>query len=401
MHVELCKWYNGSDSPVLLMIDDLANKWVDTNNNGHLDLGEDWGYFKNSENSSFHYLNEKILKAFPWVKVTFFVPVGARVGMLETPLFPKKSLPMNSDEESRQFFRSIHEHPQFELAYHGTTHGKVGSRAQDFIQEWSLFQSLEEAASTIQEGTDIFRDAVGTDPRGGKYCGYTSNEYSDDSINQTNFSWWCRYWNRGMLDDPKDAICGQDQNPITNFDVKRFGSHNVLDIPSTVNGGLLNISQSDLSLKGIIKRALGNLLIRWKLREIKYLLNHRLVISIQEHIAPSRDDGKRQTPNIFDDYKSLIGIFEYLADKKVWYCTGSELADYVNLRDHVSLVIKDEYRFELNHQAPYRNQVISLAFRDQGPFTVKLPNDIQVEVVEGIVNLPVMKGEYFILKGGI
>lgn len=401
MHVEICKWYNGADSPVLFMIDDLANTWVDSNNNGSLDLGEDWGYFKDEEHSSFRYLNENILEVFPQVKVTFFVPVGVRVGMLETPLFPKQSLLMNSDGESKQFFRSIHQHPNFELAYHGTTHGKVGRRAHDFIQEWALFQSTEEAVHRVQEGIEIFQDAVGVKPRGGKYCGYTSNEYSDESINQTDFSWWCRYWNRGMLDNETDDICGQDQDPITNFDVKRFGTHQVIDIPSTVNGALLNgIYRKDHSVKGIIKRVFRKPFTRWKLHQIAYLLKHRLVISIQEHIAPSRDDGKRQSPNIFDDCKSILGIFQYLADKRVWYCTGSELADYVNLRDHVTLVMKDESRFELDHETSYSNQVISLAFSDQGPFTVRLPNKEQVDVMERTVNLPVMKGEYFIIKGG-
>lgn len=403
MHVEICKWYEGAYSPVLFMIDDLANTWVDSNDNGLLDWGEDWGYFKNEANSSFRFLTENFLEHFPAVKVTFFVPVGVRAGILETPLFPIKSLPMNSDAESKRFFRFIHQHPNFELAYHGTTHGKAGRYAQDFVQEWSMFQSTEEAICRVQEGIEIFQDSAGARPRGGKYCGYTSNEYSDESIDQTGFSWWCRYWNRGMLESGAEDICGQDSNPLTNFDVKRFGTRHVIDIPSTLNGALLNGAyRKDRSVKGVLKRVLRKAFIRWKLHQIDELLKHRLVISIQEHIAPSRDDGKRQSPNIFDDCKSLYGIFRYLADKKVWYCTGSELADYVNLRDHVTLVMKDTNRFELEHETPYRNQVISLALRDhdQGSYSIKLPNQGHVDASGGIVNLPVMKGEYFIIKGG-
>ncbi len=386
------------------MIDDLANTWVDTNNSGSLDLGEDWGYFKNHENSSFRYLNEKILKCFPKVKVTFFVPVGVRVGILENPLFCQTSIPMNADEESKQFFRSIHEEPNFELAYHGITHGKVGKQAVDFVQEWATFINLDEAKNTINEGINIYQDAIGVKPRGGKYCGYTGNAFSDESINQSGFSWWFRYWNRGISKGVgDDDICGQDQNPITNFDVKRFGSNQVIDIPSTVYGGLLNgaMNPMDLSIKGIIKRIFKKSFIRWKLREIDYLLEHHLVISVQEHIAPSRDDGKRQSPNIFDDQRSLLGIFHYLEDKNVWYCTGSELADYVNLRDRVTVVSVENNIFLLEHPKEYSDQVITLKFSENEPCRIKLPNKIHINVKEGLANLPVMEGEYLIIKGEI
>ena len=49
MQIEVCKWYQNADSPVLFMIDDLANLWVDINGDGKVDLGEDWGYAKDSE----------------------------------------------------------------------------------------------------------------------------------------------------------------------------------------------------------------------------------------------------------------------------------------------------------------------------------------------------------------
>ncbi|WP_438349873.1 hypothetical protein ACP8HI_04170 [Paenibacillus sp. FA6] len=402
MSIELCKWYNNARSPVLLMIDDLANTWVDTNKDGTLHLGDDWGYHKNEKNSSFRYLNEMILKDFPQLKVTFFVPVGVRVGMLLKPLLTQVSEPMNADEGSKEFFKSIHQHPNFELAYHGTTHGKVGQRAVDFIQEWALFNSVDEALDTIRKGKDIYQDVIGINPSGGKYCGYTSNGYSDESIDQSGFSWWCRYWNRGISDGGKQEICGNDHNPLTNFDIKRFGSTAVIDIPSTLSGSILNgVLHRETTMKGIAKRVLKKILIRWKLREITYLLEHQLVISVQEHIAPSRDDGKRQSPNIFDDRKSLRGIFHYLEDKKVWYCTGSELADYVNLRDHVTVERINENTFILEHPASYRDQVISLKFSQYNIFQIRRPDDVIMDVREGYVNLPVMEGEYSIMKGGI
>lgn len=401
MQIEQCKWYNNARSPVLFMIDDLANAWVDTSGNGTVDEGEDWGFFKDEERSSFRFLQERILADHPEVKVTFFVPVGERVGMIRNPVCSMYSKPIHADEASRNFFRRVHEHPNFELAYHGTTHGIVGEEAKDFVQEWASFSSLDEALIRIGEGTAIYEDVVGKRPLGGKYCGYTSNEFSDASIDEAGFEWWCRYWNRGRADGSDHPSCGQDSDPITNYDVKRFGSTGVIDIPSTVNGGLLNgINRVELSIKGITKRVLKKPLIRWKLRELDYLLDHRLIISIQEHIAPSRDDGKRQSPNIYDDCNSLNGMFDYLKDKNVWYCTGSELAEYVNLREHVSIVHVHDKIFTLEHEAKFEDQVISLKFNEIKRFTILLPNQVCIEVSDGIVNLPVMRGEYSIIKGG-
>lgn len=393
MDIKICKWFNDANSPVMFMIDDLANTWVDLNQNGQVDLGEDWGYFKDHEHSSFRYLQQYILKPFPEVKVTFFVPVGIRSGILEQPRFKQISLPINADEDSKEFFSSIHSDPRFELAYHGTNHGRAGKKAEEFIQEWESFTTIEEAVRSIQQGMDIFKDAVGARPLGGKYCGYVSNAHSDASIDETGFLWWCRYWNRGVLEPDSEGISGHDRNKRTNYDLKTFGMNGVIDIPSTVNGEMLNrLYQPSDTLKGLIKRIMRKQLIRLKLREIDYLLKNRLVISIQEHIAPSRDDGKRQNPNIFDDTRSLTLIFRYLQDKKVWYCTGTELARYANTRDQTRLVQQGK-TFRLEHNQNTNSQIISLRFK-QKQGSVLLPDRSVAEIVNGIANVKIMDGNY-------
>ncbi|WP_237391683.1 hypothetical protein [Paenibacillus dendrobii] len=398
MLIERSKWYNNAVSPVLFMIDDLANAWVDTNHNGAVDAGEDWGFFKDEEQSSFRFLKEHILHAHPEVKVTFFVPVGARVGMIRKPVCRMVSYPINADEDSKAFFRSIHQDSRFELAYHGTTHGIVGEEARDFVQEWASFLSLDEALARIEEGTQIYSDVIGERPAGGKYCGYASNEFSDASIDEAGFRWWCRFWNRGRADGSDDPSCGYDSDPVTNYDVKRFGKNGVLDIPSTVNGALLNgLYHGGIGMKAIVKRLFKRSFIRWKLREIDELLEKRLVISIQEHIAPSRDDGKRQSPNIFDDRESLLQIFKHLNGKKVWYCTCTELADYVNLRDHVSVTPIGDSQFVLQHDAECRGKRISLTCSEWRPFKIMLPGGDMVNVDKGEVNIEVMEGRYTII----
>ncbi|WP_179231909.1 hypothetical protein [Paenibacillus cineris] len=398
MRIELCKWYNGAASPVLFMIDDLANAWVDTNSNGKVEWGEDWGFFRNEDQSSFRFLEERILREYPDVKVTFFVPVGCRVGMVIEPQLTMVSEPINATEDSRAFFRFIHHHPNYELAYHGTTHGVPGRLAADFRQEWASFGSLDEALQRIGEGLHIFEDAAGARPLGGKYCGYTSNEFSDESINSSGFTWWCRYWNRGLESGISDPTFGTDPDPLTNYDIKRFGSRGVIDIPSTVNGALLNGAFGSVrSPKGAVKRMLRKTYIRQKLRSVDALMEHQLVISIQEHIAPSRDDGKRQSPNIFDDSASLIQLFSYLKGKNVWYCTGSELADYVNTRDHSVIEHMADGRFKLRHEMEHRGRTLSLRSRDLPSFRLRLPDGTSVQAVNGVVNIPVLPGEYTVM----
>lgn len=101
----------------------------------------------------------------------------------------------------------------------------------------------------------------------------------------------------GAGDPAMKRISGGDPDPLTNYDIKRFGEGGVIDIPSTVDGGLLNgIYRPEASLKGMAKRFLKTPLRRWKLRELDYLLENRLVIGIQEHISPRATTGRGSPP---------------------------------------------------------------------------------------------------------
>ena len=65
--MRICKWKNNADSPVMFMIDDFCNSWVDSNRNGEMDLGEDFGAGMYNENSSikYHGRNMNCLKQYP------------------------------------------------------------------------------------------------------------------------------------------------------------------------------------------------------------------------------------------------------------------------------------------------------------------------------------------------
>lgn len=398
MKVEICKWYGGAVAPVVLMIDDLCNVWVDANGNGIIDPGEDWGYAGRGQNSSLVFLEEKLLKYFPQVKVTFFVPVGIRAGVVENPAVHFISRMINYSPEAKEFFRSVSDNPRYEVAYHGTTHGKPGKEAKDFIQEWETYDNLEQAKEVINAGKDIFREVFGVYPAGGKYCGYVANSFSDDSIDQSGFSWWCRYCNVGLDQSGDCAIGGEDFNQLTNFDVKYFGKNNVLDIPTTLHGSLLSsvLNPGAYNLKGIAKRFLKILFVKMKLKKLDYLLENHLVVCIQEHIAPARVDGRRQTPNIFDDLHSLRTIMQYLKRRKVWYCTCSELARYVAVRDNTKIECLSGRTFDIRTESPLAagGGVLTLILKSVQEGNILQPDGTLVTVCNHLADIKVMNGIY-------
>ncbi|QZY55337.1 hypothetical protein [Crassaminicella profunda] len=399
MNIKICKWYNNADSPVLLMVDDLANVWVDTSGNGKVGLGEDWGYDKNNKNSSYRYLNEVILKSYPNIKTTFFVPLGPRVGMIENSNIKFISKRIDCDEQTKSFFRQINDSPKYEIAYHGTTHGKVGKTTSDFIQEWELYQSLDQAIESINKGKKIYKEVFDGYPKGGKYCGYKGGKYGDESIDQTGFLWWNRYFNKDMGTASKCDI-GKDFNPLTNFDIKIFGKNNVIDIPATVYGGMFNgcVHLNINTIKGIAKSILKPWLINKKYKELQYLLNNKLVISIQEHISPARNDSRRQKPNIFDDKESLHMIFEYLKDKNVWYCTGTELAEYYFIRNNIRIIKKNkQFEIEVMYDKKIQNKNITIKISNTSAEAIILPNGIRMKGNKNVYNIPIIDGVYTII----
>lgn len=398
MSAKICKWHNDAIAPVIFMIDDFCNVWVDTNGNGVIDPGEDWGYAGRGPGSSLLFLEEKLLKDFPDVKVTFFVPVGIRAGVIKDPSIPFVSNMINCDPGTKAFFRSVGDNPRYEVAYHGTTHGKPGWKTEDFIQEWETFDSLEQAKETIHAGKEIFKEVFGVYPPGGKYCGYVSNSFSDDSIVQSGFSWWCRYGNVYLSEYGNCAIGGKDFNPLTNFDIKYFGSTSVVDIPTTLEGSLFNriLHPGAYNLRGVAKRVLKPLLMKMKLKKLDFLLENNLLVCIQEHIAPSRVDGRRQMPNIYDDLDSLRIIMQYLKQQRVWYCTCSELAQYAAARDATTVEFLSGNSFTVYTGSPRaEGAMLTLKVGDAVKESkIRQPDGTVVPVRNQLADIKVMNGLY-------
>jgi hypothetical protein len=174
--------------------------------------------------------------------------------------------------------------------------------------------------------------------------------------------------------------------PESYYEPQLFGSNLVVALPSTVHGHF------------------------WERRQIDELLAHGQVISIAEHIAPIRPDGRIQTPNIIDDMGELRRLFNYLSGKDIWYATGSEIASYVVAREHSLIYDVTDAGFSIRYderlERPWLTLFIDSAAICQPELpriTVTLPTGAVVEEssckfdntsYRHQVTLPVMNGRY-------
>jgi len=352
MKVYKCKWKNGADSPVMFMIDDLANVWLDANGNGVCDIGEDWGHMADKPNSMWDFLCKNILDRFTEVKVTFFLVVGERASILRYKKYTY-CRDILVDEKFLSFLRELDKNPRVEIAYHGLTHGLPGDETKDFVQEWQTFKTLDEAIETIEKGKEIFYKALGRYPKGGKYPGYAYNHFSDESIIKTGFEWWCRH---------NDVWIEENKGDIKNYsyELEYFGG--VVDIPTTIDGSYYSMKVPQYAFTKKYIKSLVYKILKGKSLEglIKERISKQQIISIQEHTSPVRTDGRIQYPNIVTDIHNLQYIFRYLRRYHVWYATGSEIARYFKIHEATKIEQIDDKKYLISTAEELVGQEISI-----------------------------------------
>ncbi|MET2851321.1 hypothetical protein ABXV24_05510 [Vibrio owensii] len=309
MKIEIAPWYNNFVCPVLFMVDELANIAFDA-------PGGDWGYYCFDSGSIYEHLNKNVLNSFPHVKFTFFLVTGER------------------EVQSSGQYDHVHdctfgEFPEFlkslkflghDIGYHGLTHGVV--QRDKFIQEWDSFSSLEEANISINTGLGLFERGVGVRASGGKYCGYKKGDYGHESLVSNKFDWWFSDWN----DDVSENMYGEFHDDI-------------LYLPSNIDCSMYSCrsTRNMFSKKYFtsIYKQLRTETLEYKLR---FLLENGGIISLQEHTSPIRTDSITQYPNVINDISNIKYILDIIVKYDVWWCTASELTQYIRCKNSVSIV---------------------------------------------------------------
>jgi hypothetical protein len=311
--------------------------------------------------------------------VTFFTVAGPISAYTRHQPF-SHAAPLDENDASARFFRSLAADPRFELAYHGFNHGIPGARSDGFVQEWRGFPSVEAAVAQTRAGLEIFSRATGIVPSGGKYGGWEYNDFAEAALSQCGFFWWCRDWT------PRDVT---GTVPDAYYEPQFFGSNLMVALPSTVHGHY------------------------WDRRQIDILLQQRQVIAVTEHISGIRPDGLTQTPNIVDDMGELCRLFHYLKGQDVWHATGSEIASYVVARERTIVYDVTRDGFSLKYDGRVMTPTLTLQIDSSAVCT---PAEPLVDVIrpdgaradatgcrfdreryQHLVTVPVIEGRYRVI----
>lgn len=317
--VEKCKWKYDKQSPVVIMMDDLCNKFMVAKDNSRK-YENDWGGYCKGNDSWYRFVYDNIFKDYPYARMTCFLVTGRREDLIEGNLAKRNvSLRIDETDEFKDFLIDIINDEHFEIAYHGFTHGKCSSdgTAKGFVQEWRSYRDLNEALQTIDKGISLYHNVTGKSFNGGKYCGYATNEFSDESIALSRFDYWC-YSTEGIDYSKHDG----------KRDISFMGD--IVDFPTTVDGHLFSLKLVRHMFSKEYIRSLYYLLKKKTTLErcLDKLVTNGQVVSIQSHTSPIREDNRRQYPNIVDDIDNVRYIFRYLKKYDLWYATCDEISDY-------------------------------------------------------------------------
>lgn len=299
MPIKVARWKDDAISPLIFMIDDLANIYIK-------ERYGDWGGRRSSVDSVYQFLEKELLNYYPYLRFTFFVVTDKRtpqvVGQYD---YVEDCNSGCFDSFLKQLDKSGHE-----IAYHGTNHGEVVDG--EFVQEWDFFQTAEDATSQTREGLNLLSSAINRRVLGGKYCGYKPGKFGHSSIRDNKIKWWFDTWDSLADVRPHGEFIDGIYYLPSNVDCSQY-------LMSTI--GRVPLSKY---FKSQVKNILGGNIID----KIDYLLSGQGIISLQEHTSPIRTDKKIQYPNVVYDLHNIRAILGYLKRFNVWYTTPSEVYFY-------------------------------------------------------------------------
>jgi len=365
---KIAKWYNNYQAPVVLMIDDLSDAYINVYEDTYKN---DWGYLCDTEGSSFSFLKKELLDKFPEIKITFFTPYLRHNVINEKSKFNCKKFDVGEREVFTHFLKKLNLLGH-EIAHHGSDHGKYtdennSSTFKNWTHEWALFNSVEEGVRVTKKGVEVFKKACDIGVVGGKYCGYITIDNSQKIIDKCDFFYWC--------DKPSYNV-GE-------FEESFFGENKIISFPTNFAGNsfvrltYLSGDKNRDKKKKILKyfQPLYSLYSYWQLYK---LYKNRNIISIQEHNSPSTSAGTAQSANIVSDIKSLNKIFKFLSKYNIWHANCKDIAKYIYVRDNSSLeVVGNEIIVNFNNHKNLKNCVLSII----NDTNSKVDN---VEIIDGI-----------------
>jgi len=329
--LKIAQWFNNYQAPVVLMIDDLSDAYISVYDETYKN---DWGYFCNTEGSVFNFLHEKLLRQYPEIKITFFVPYLKHAVINENTPFTYKKYALGERKEYINFLKYLVLEGH-EIAHHGSDHGryinnKKVSTVQNWIHEWALFDNIETGVNITLDGVNRFKEYANIDVLGGKYCGYISINNSQEIIDQCDFLYWCEKANYTVED----------------YGSSYFGRNNIISFPTNFAGNsfvrlsyMTGHPKRDKKKKFLkFLQPLYNFISYYKLLK---LYQQRHIISIQEHISPSTASGTIQSANIVTDISSLKKTYGFLYKHSIWHATCHDIAKYISVRDNSLIDIQD------------------------------------------------------------
>lgn len=326
--LRVARWPNGAASPVNLMIDDLADVWLPAR--GCRGRECDWGFLGRGPDSAWRFVEERLLGRWPDLHISLYIPVNRRP-LMEPPA-GSRFHPIDERPETREFLRALADHPRIECAYHGKDHFR--DTPQGRLQEFQDQDSEEEAREGILRGLEHWNRVFDAPPIGGKYPGYQGTDATDRAVAKAGFRWWCRRFNR-------TRIQSTDSLP-EELTLRWFTDERCLELPTTLAGNVLPPwlrSEWPRWPKRWWQRRRMETVLEM---QVEQLLAAGLPITIQEHIAPSREDGKRQRNNLQDDGSALDWMLNLIHRHPVWHAHPSEIADHWRLRETLRLEVRGD-----------------------------------------------------------
>lgn len=314
----ICRWYNDAQAAVALMIDDLSFGFLNHYGSGY-DARSDWGYGCRGEASIFGYFEKHFLAKFPEVRYTVFLPFDEHAIARPATGYARAS----GDAFVNPAFRDLLKYivaAGNEIAYHGHNHGNIDATLDPVTWSGEYSRYGEGGyAGVIRGDLARMREECGIEVTGGKFPGYRYDAALEKAMGTLGLSWW-------VFDfDPKKGRHGYRQG--------------LVDLPANLSGNVFN--RSGRPFRDLIRD-----LVRES--RLAAMVRSGSLISVQEHFLSTRPDGRRQTPNIFDDIFSLERLFGFLRGFDLWYATSSQLAGYARSNDRAILDTASEGGFDLS-----------------------------------------------------